>query len=139
MAGFVGRYDHSLDAKGRIILPSRFRSAFEHGGHLTEDYERCLSLWTDEEFSVQAEEMKLARKEGTAKARNFARLWAAQSFPVDLDRQGRMSIPPHLRDFAGLSGEVLVTGAIDHIELWHPEEWRARVEPAQEIFLGGTE
>ena len=139
MSGFVGRYDHSLDAKGRVILPSRFRSSFEHGGLLTQNFERCLSLWTPDEYERQTEEMKLASKEGTAQARNFARVWAAHSFNIEVDRQGRMSIPQLLRDFAGLNGEVLVTGAIDHIEIWNPEEWRVRVEPAQEIFLGGAE
>jgi MraZ protein len=138
VSGFVGRFDHSLDAKGRVILPARFRSSFEHGGCLTQNYERCLSLWTPGEFDRQASEMLTSSREGTAAARNFARVWAAGSVDVEIDRQGRMGIPAHLREFAGLGGDVLVTGAIDHIELWNPEEWRVRVAPAQAIFLGET-
>lgn len=139
MPGFVGRFDHNLDAKGRVILPARFRTTFERGGCLTQNYERCLSLWTPGEFDRQASEMLAASRTGSADARNFARVWAAGSVDVEIDRQGRMGIPSHLREFAGLTGEVLVTGAIDHIELWNPEEWRVRVAPAQEIFLGGVE
>ena len=58
---------------------------------------------------------------------------------VEIDRQGRMGIASNLREFAGLDGEVLVIGAIDHIELWNPEEWATRVAPAQAIFLGESE
>jgi MraZ protein len=138
VSGFVGRFDHSLDAKGRVILPARFRTSFDRGGCLTQNYERCLSLWTPGEFDRQASEMLAASREGTAAARNFARVWAAGSVDVEIDRQGRMGIPAHLREFAGLGSDVLVTGAIDHIELWNPEEWRVRVAPAQAIFLGET-
>ena len=138
MAVFVGRYEHTLDSKGRVILPAKYRADFEHGGYLTEHREGCLALWTPGEFDRQAAEMLEATRGGDADARNFARVWAAGSVEVEIDRQGRMGIPGHLREFAGLNGEVLVTGAIDHIELWNPEEWRVRVAPAQEIFLGGT-
>lgn len=139
MSGFVGRFDHSLDAKGRVILPSRFRTSFEGGGRLTQHHERCLALWTPGEFDRQMSEMLAASREGNAAERNVLRVWAAGSVEVEIDRQGRMGIPANLREFAGLNGEVLVNGAIDHIELWDPEEWTVRVAPAQAIFLGETE
>lgn len=138
MPGFVGRFDHSVDAKGRVILPARFRSSFERGGYLTQGFERCLTLWTPGEFERQSSEMQASYREGTRESRNFARVWSSGSVDVEIDRQGRMGIPAHLREFAGLDGEVLVTGVIDHIELWNPEEWRVRVAPAQAIFLGET-
>lgn len=119
-------------------MPARFRPEFERGGRLTQNYERCLSLWTLGEFDRLSAEYQAAAKEGDVQARNLARVWAAYSYDVEIDGQGRMSIPPRLRDFAGLSGEVMVTGAIDHIELWNPEEWEVRVAPAQEVFLGGA-
>jgi MraZ protein len=136
--GFVGRSEHSLDAKGRVILPARFRPAFEHGGYLTLNFERCLSLWTPGEFDRQSAEMQARFREGTAEARNHARIWAAGSEDVEIDRQGRMGIPGHLREFAGFTAKVLVTGAIDHVELWDPEEWQNQVAPAQAVFLGAT-
>jgi MraZ protein len=138
VSGFVGRFDHSLDAKGRVILPARFRASFESGGRLTQHHERCLALWTPGEFDRQMAERLAASRDGATAERNVLRVWAAGSVEVEIDRQGRMGIPAHLRDFAGLTAEVLVSGAIDHIELWNPEEWTERVAPAQAIFLGET-
>ena len=67
--------------------------------------------------------------------RNRARLWAANSHEVEIDRQGRMAIPAHLREFAGLEGDVLVHGAIDRVELWSPAVWEHRVVPDEQWFL----
>jgi MraZ protein len=63
-------------------------------------------------------------------------LWASSSHEVEIDRQGRMAIPAHLRQFATLEGDVLVNGAIDRIELWNPTVWSERVEPEERWFLG---
>lgn len=134
MATFVGRYEHTLDAKGRVILPSKFREAFERGGYLTKHREGCLALWTPGEFERQ----KAAMQERAAldrSNRNRARLWASSSYEVEVDRQGRMPIPSPLREFANLDGEVLVNGAIDRVELWAPAVWGARVEPEEQWFL----
>ena len=130
MARFFGRYEHSLDPKGRIILPVKFRAHFERGGFLTQFHDRCLALWTPDEFERQMEGMEQAQAEGREE-RNVARLWASGTQEVDVDKQGRIAIPPHLREFAGLENEVLVNGAIDRVELWRPEEWAQRMEPAE--------
>ncbi|MGP8058293.1 MAG: division/cell wall cluster transcriptional repressor MraZ [Acidimicrobiales bacterium] len=134
MAGFVGRYEHTLDTKGRVILPAKFRAPFEHGGFLTENRERCLALWTPSEFELQKASMQ-ERAAGGRTGRNRARLWAANSSEVEIDRQGRMAIPSHLREFASLEGDVLVAGAIDRVELWNPSVWRDRVVPEERWFL----
>ncbi len=130
MARFFGRYEHSLDLKGRIILPAKFRSPFDHGGYLTQYYDRCLALWTPEEFEKQMVQMQQSQGEGPAE-RNLARVWASGTQEVDVDRQGRIAIPQHLRDFARLDGDVLVQGAIDRVELWSPVVWTEKVEPAE--------
>jgi MraZ protein len=75
------------------------------------------------------------RAEAGKSARNQARLWASNSYEVEIDRQGRMAIPAHLRLFAGLESEVLVHGAIDRIELWNPPAWAERVLPEQSWLL----
>ena len=138
MAGFVGRYEHTLDAKGRVILPAKFRLAFEHGGYLTENREGCLALWTPGEFERQKAAM-LERASVGRTGRNRARLWASNSQDVEIDRQGRMAIPAHLRSFAGLETDVLVTGVIDRVELWNPSVWAERVEPEERWFLQDDE
>ncbi|MDA8310452.1 MAG: division/cell wall cluster transcriptional repressor MraZ [Actinomycetota bacterium] len=134
MAIFVGRYEHSLDSKGRVILPAKFRADFERGGYLSENQEGCLALWTLGEFQRQLQAMREQAAEGRT-GRNRTRLWAAHSHEVEIDRQGRMAIPAHLRDFAGLDGDVLVNGAIDRIELWNPSVWEERVAPQERWFL----
>jgi MraZ protein len=135
---FVGRYEHSLDIKGRVILPAKFRGDFERGGYLTENREGCLALWTHDEFARQLQVMQEQATEGRMQ-RNRARIWAANSHEVEIDRQGRMAIPAYLREFASLEADVLVNGAIDRVELWNPRLWSERVVPDERWFFEDEE
>lgn len=140
MARFFGRYEHSLDPKGRVILPARFRAAFERGGYLSQYHEGCLALWTPEDFEKQMVSMQAAAERGRGE-RNLARVWASGSHEVEIDRSGRMAIPPRLREFAQLEEPaqgsvtngrpVLVLGAIDRVELWNPAVWEDKVGPSE--------
>lgn len=130
MARFFGRYEHSLDPKGRVILPAKFRAAFERGGYLTQFHDRCLALWTPEDFDKQMAQMERAEEQGRTE-RNLARLWAQGTQEVDVDKQGRIAIPHHLRDFARLETDVLVNGAITRVELWSPTIWQEKVAPSE--------
>lgn len=123
---FIGTAEHSLDAKGRLILPVRYRPEFDTKAFLSKYLDRCLALWTPEEFELQAALMQ-ERQEHSAADRNAARLWASGSTEIDLDRQGRVAIPNYLREYAGLESAVLVTGAINRVEFWNPAEWQSRV------------
>ena len=129
-ARFFGRYEHSLDAKGRVILPARFRASFDTQAFVSQHSERCLALWTPEEFERQLVEMEQLQQRSPAD-RNLARVWAAGLQEIDLDRQGRVALPPYLREYARLEGQVLVVGALNRIELWNPSEWATRVAPAE--------
>ena len=121
---FLGRYEHSLDGKGRVILPARFRGSFGTQALVSKYSERCLAIWTPEAFERKADEMELLL-DGSPDDRARARAWSMGSAEVDLDRQGRVAIPAYLREFAGLSegGTVLVHGALNHVELWNPSIW----------------
>jgi len=136
VARFFGRYEHSLDQKGRVILPARFRAAFERGGFLTQFHDRCLALWTQEEFENLMTAMQERATQGRSD-RNLARVWAAGSHEVEVDRQGRMAIPAHLRDFARLEGDVLINGAIERVELWNPSVWNEFVAPEESRLTEG--
>ncbi len=137
MAEFVGRYEHSLDTKGRVILPARFRAPFEErGGYLTKHREGCLALWTPGEFERQTAITHASAAKGRTH-RNRERQWASSSQPVDIDRQGRMAVPQFLRDFARLVDDVLVVGVIDRIELWQPAAWDEQVGPEEAWLLAG--
>jgi MraZ protein len=129
VAMFFGRYEHSLDAKGRVILPARLRTSFETRAFLSAHLDRCLALWTPEEFEQQRADMEAAQQRG-ARDRNMVRVWASGVTEVELDKQGRVPIPTYLREFAGLESAVLVIGALNRIELWNPEEWASRVAPS---------
>jgi MraZ protein len=138
VARFFGRYEHSLDDKGRVILPSKFRAPFEHGGYLTEFRDGCLSLWTPEGFEEQLDTM-LERAKTNPTDRNLVRYWASTSHELEIDKQGRMAIPAPLRDYAGLVGDVLVLGAIDKVELWNRETWAQKVLPEGERLTQGDD
>src|SRR5262249_18641734 len=116
----------------------KFRASFERGGYLTENREGCLALWTPGEFERQMSSMQTQASSGRTH-RNRARIWAANSHEVEIDRQGRMAIPAHVREFASLEGDVLVHGALDRVELWNPATWRDRVAPDESWFLEGED
>lgn len=149
MAPFFGRYEHSLDAKGRVILPARFRADFERGGYLTQYREGCLALWTPDAFNQQMLTMQEAATRGGSRERNLARVWASGTQDVEVDRSGRLAIPPHLRAFARLDGDgvpagtngrpVLVLGAIDRVELWNPAVWDEKVRPTEQRLVADEE
>jgi len=138
MLGFVGQYQHSLDAKGRLILPAKFRPEFERGGHLSPNTEGCVALWTPGEFARQSEERLEQSRIGGALERQQVRYWAANSSDVEIDRQGRFALPSAIRDYGRLTGDVLIVGSLDHIELWNPQVYAQQVNSAEESFKQGN-
>jgi len=133
---FVGRYEHSLDGKGRIILPRRFRSSFDVSAVVSKYNEGCLAVWTPTAFELKAAEMA-PLLDGSTEDRNRARAFSVGSTELDLDAQGRLALPAYLREFARLEegSTVLVMGALTHIELWNPTAWAVQ-EAAGDAMLG---
>ena len=118
---FVGTFDHSLDEKGRLVLPSAFRGRLAEGGVVTK-LDGCLGVWTTPDFQTVAETMLERVRKGEA-SREVVRSFAADAHHATPDAQGRIVLPARLRDFAGLAGEVVVNGALDHIEIWDSDRW----------------
>jgi MraZ protein len=137
MLGFVGRYQHTLDAKGRLILPAKFRAEFEEGGLLSPNLDGCIALWTLGEFSRQIQD-RLRQSNSGAGERQLSRYWSTYSTDVDFDKQGRFALPATSIEYAELEGEVLIVGSLDHIELWNPAIFDEKVNPAAEIFKQGN-
>lgn len=119
---FLGEHSHSLDAKGRIILPARFRDGLA-SGFLTTEEDQCLALWPPEPFAAKAAEMQ-ERAKGGAEEKWVARLFFNGASEVRPDPQGRVAIPPALRETAGLERDVVVSGQFDHIEIWDAETFQ---------------
>ncbi|MFP4511896.1 MAG: division/cell wall cluster transcriptional repressor MraZ [Acidimicrobiales bacterium] len=118
---FLGTFEHSLDDKGRVVLPSTFRSALAEGGVLAK-LDDCIGLWTPEEFEKVASLLQDKVREGQV-SQDALRVFAADAATVRPDSQGRISIPPRLREHSGLDRELIINGRLDRIELWSVERW----------------
>jgi MraZ protein len=136
---FVGQFQHSLDDKGRLILPAKFRREFEGGGHLSPNMDGCVALWTPGEFARRSAEYLNAGRNGSPDERRQSRFWATNSSEVEIDRQGRFALPPVIRDFGQLEGDVIVAGNLDHVELWNPQRYAAQVSDAEATFIRGSD
>ena len=135
---FVGTFEHGLDEKGRLILPSAFRDAFATGGSLTKSLEGCLALMGEAEFQAQYEHRMRLASAGRV-ARNAARAFMAGSVPIVPDKQGRIAIPAKLREFADLDRTCVVNGFGERIEIWSDERWAVNGAEGDEALLEGDE
>lgn len=131
---FLGEHLHSLDAKGRVILPARFREELSEA-YVTSEVDGCLALWPPEDFRRRAQEMK-ERARGGPDDRNVARVFFAGAQKASPDRQGRVALPGHLREFAHLGREVVVNGVFDHVEIWDAASWRGKKAAGERVLLG---
>lgn len=118
---FVGVHEHTIDGKGRLILPSGFRGHLADGAYVTA-LDSCVGILPTEEFAGTAEELRSQVSQEQVDL-NALRSFAAQADFVVPDGQGRMRILPHLRAAAGLERKVIVTGMIRRIEIWNPDRW----------------
>ena len=119
---FMGEYNHTIDAKGRLIIPARFRELLGEEFILTKGLDGCLSIYPMDAW--EAFETKLRALPFTNKnARTFTRFFVAGATNCELDKQGRILVPQTLREFAGLEKEVVLTGNLDRIEIWSKEKW----------------
>src|SRR5918997_1563447 len=121
---FLGRYNHTLDAKGRLAIPARFREALAEGLVLTRGIDRCLALYPLTAWRPLAEKVS-ALPISDPDARTFRRLVFAEAADLELDAQGRILLPPELRRYAGIEREAIVVGVNTSVEIWSPERWEA--------------
>jgi MraZ protein len=127
---FLGEFAHTIDEKGRLTIPAKFRADLTAGLVVTRGIDLCLEIYPMEEWNKLAE--KVSGLPVTDRhARAFRRFVFANASDAALDKQGRVLIPPRLREYASLDGDVVVTGLDTHIEVWNPSAWgeeRGRVE-----------
>ncbi|HXZ83149.1 MAG TPA: hypothetical protein VED84_05300 [Acidimicrobiales bacterium] len=121
---FFGRYDHSLDSKGRLILPVRIRHRLGSLCFLTPHLEGCLAIWPPETFRAEVELRRASAVD--AITRNQVREWSSAVDETEIDPHGRILIAADLRGYAALEREVVIVGVIDHVELWSPPIWNAK-------------
>ncbi len=123
---FLGQYRHTVDSKGRLTIPARFRDELADGAYLTQGFDRNLRLVTEEAFKSVFERLSKMKTTDPV-ARDLRRLVFATASQVDLDSVGRVLIPQFLRQVAKLDGEAVIVGVGEAIEIWSPEEWDQRV------------
>ncbi|KKU48316.1 cell division/cell wall cluster transcriptional repressor MraZ [Candidatus Uhrbacteria bacterium RIFCSPLOWO2_12_FULL_46_10] len=121
---FIGEYSHTVDAKGRIALPTKFRHLFADGAVVTRGLDSCLFLYPLKEWQSLATKLA-ALPLSQANTRAFARLMLAGAMEVFLDKQGRLMIPEYLRSYAYLKKRVVVTGLFNRLELWDSDHWES--------------
>ncbi len=126
---FRGSFEHSVDSKGRVSVPSKFRDiiADRYDGRLVMamDFDRCLTVYPLEEWEKLEEKIKtlpMMKKE----VKDFMRFFFSSATECELDKQGRILIPPTHRERAGITKNVMLVGIIDKIEIWDAEAWEAR-------------
>ena len=120
---FLGEHQHTIDAKGRVVLPSRFRDNLVDGCFITKGQERCLFVFTPKQWDQEVERIRsLPRTD--RRLRNYSRVFFAGALDQKPDKQGRIQIPATLRDYAGLQKEVFVVGVGERVEIWDSAKWQ---------------
>ena len=120
---FRGHYEHSLDAKNRLSIPARFRAAFSNGVVLAKDPETCVAVWTPATHESIIERALSDLNPMGAQYRKLSRFYQGNSFEVELDASGRVTLPSTLMAHASIEKEVVVVGVGDHLEVWGKERW----------------
>jgi MraZ protein len=130
---FFGTYTPRLDEKGRIFLPAKFRDELAEGLVITRGQERCLYVWSMEEFGKLTERMR-QQPLGDRAARDYVRMFFAGASDETPDKQGRITVPQMLRDYASLTRDCVVIGAMNRIEIWDAAAWEAYSDQQEQAF-----
>jgi MraZ protein len=130
---FFGTYTPKLDDKGRLILPAKFRDQLAGGLMVTRGQEHCLYVWPQAEVERITERLREAPV-SDKKTRDYVRMFSSASSDETPDKQGRITVPPKLREWANLSKDVVVIGAMTRLEIWDEAAWEAYSESQEEAF-----
>ncbi len=123
---FMGEYNHTIDAKGRLIIPAKFREVLGDEFVVTKGMDGCLFVFDNSEWQTFAEKLRslpMIDKE----VRQFTRFFLAGAASVEVDKQGRILLPSVLRDFAGITKDTVLIGVGSRIEIWSKDRWEGTV------------
>lgn len=118
---FMGEYNHTIDDKGRIIVPSKFRESLGEEFVVTQGLDGCLFVYPNDEWMNFVSQLKTLP--GTKEARQLQRYFMAGAASCEVDKQGRILIPNKLRESAGLEKDIVFVGVLSKIEIWSKERW----------------
>lgn len=126
----LGEYQHTLDEKGRMALPAKFRKKLEAGAIITRGLDKCLFVFGKKEWEILAQKL-IALPLAQANSRAFSRLMLAGAMDVEIDKQGRILVPDYLREYAQLKKEVVVAGLYNRMEIWEKDVWKQYKEKTE--------
>jgi len=135
---FLGEFEHTLDERGRVTLPAKFRAELAQGVVITRGLDRCLFLFPMEQWAPLAERIS-ALPLGRPDARALRRLLFSGASNVIPDRQGRILIPTYLREYANINGQVVIAGLNTYVEVWDAESWHQVKAQAEEGVLNAEQ
>jgi MraZ protein len=118
----IGQYKHSIDVKKRLSLPAKFRSELGEKVVITRGVDNCLVVYTEHEWAETAGKLSKLTV-SSSEARSYARMTLAGAMEASLDKLGRILIPDYLKEYAGLSKDVVVCGLVSRLELWDAKKW----------------
>ncbi len=121
---FLGEYTHNIDDKGRITIPAKFRGSLAAGLVVTRGFDQNLMLFPMDGWEEMAQRIA-ERPLSDEDVRAFRRRVFSGAIDLAPDRQGRILLPPYLREFAGIEGEVVIAGMFNYVELWSSDSWTA--------------
>ncbi len=134
---FYGEYEHAIDKKGRLIIPSKFREAFKEYDvekfFITRGLDKCLFMFTENEWKTQESKFK-SISFTKSEARKFNRMYFAGASQIECDKQGRILIPKYLKDYAMIRRDVMIIGVSSRIEIWSQEAWKSYYDNSKESF-----
>ena len=120
---FMGEYNHTVDTKGRLIVPSKFRELLGDEFVVTKGLDGCLFVYSGDEWKLMETKFREV-SQFSKEARKFARFFFAGAATCEVDKQGRVLLPANLREFAGIEKEVGLAGVVNHIEIWNKDRWQ---------------
>ena len=128
---FFGEYTYKLEDKGRVLIPPRFRREFKDGIVLMRGIEPCITVYTPAEWKKLSAEVT-SGPINRSKLRKLNRALFASAYSLNLDGQGRVALPPPLREYAAIEEELVVAGANTYLELWNKEQWEQEKASSQD-------
>lgn len=130
---FMGEFRHNIDAKGRLIIPSKFREQCGESVVVTRGFEGCLAVYTQEGWNSYYQKLQALPK-NKKESRLFVRMITSRASECEFDKLGRINIPNTLRDEGKLEKECIVVGVGDHAEIWSQEQWDAYYDSNKDSF-----
>jgi MraZ protein len=128
---FLGQYQHSLDEKGRLTIPARFRDLLDQGAYITQGFDKNLMVMSPAAFEQVYERITSVSLTDPS-ARLLRRLIFSNAYPVEVDKAGRILVPQSLRQFLTLDKEAMVVGQGEYFEIWLPSDWNQQVKNLQD-------